>query len=106
MFRVLTAKRSSLLFFYFTFQFLLVLVITLALSGPISHAEPPSGSILSDKKSLLVPAVMVTDISLPTVTISMRTIAAIPTQALAGLSFSKGTDTSWLLSEASGIVPA
>ena len=47
-------ETSSLLFRFFTFPFLLLLVIALALDGLIAYAEPPIGSVPSHEKSLSV----------------------------------------------------
>ena len=82
MIHVSTTDRNSFLFPLYTLLFLLIL-ITLALSGPLSHAEPPSELILSHEESLLLPTI-VTDICPPVAAMFTRTIPAIPTQTQAG----------------------
>ena len=81
--RVRTTEKRSLLFFFFTIPFLLLLVIALALDGLIAFAEPPIGSVPSHEKSLSVPAV-VEKVRPSVVTILTRGASATPAQAQSG----------------------
>ena len=81
---VRTTQKRSLLFFFFTIPFLLLLVIALALDGLIAFAEPPIGSIPSHEKSLSVPAV-VEKVRPSVVTILTRGMPTTPAQAQSGL---------------------
>jgi S1-C subfamily serine protease len=80
---VRTTQKRSLLFFFFTIPFLLLLVIASALDGLIAFAEPPIGSVPSHEKSPSVPAV-VEKVRPSVVTILTRRAPATPAQAQSG----------------------
>ena len=76
-------QTSSLLFRFLTIQFLLLLVMALALDAPFAYAEPVGRSISSHEKSLSIPAV-VAKVRPSVVTILTRGMPATPTQAQSG----------------------
>lgn len=76
-------QTSSLLFRFLTIQFILLLVMALALDAPFVYAEPVIGSIPSHEKSLSIPAV-VAKVRPSVVTILTRGVPATPTQAQSG----------------------
>jgi len=72
-----------LFFLFFSLLFLLIFVIALAFGRPITHAEPPIGSVPSHEKSLLVPA-LVTEVYPLLSPCSRAPFRQTPTQAHAG----------------------